>query len=122
MRRALTLGVSQSCGVLQASAGGKKRKRKRVLKSKMFVDEEEGCMGKSGCLPHFYGSNFYCGCTEGFYGSASHGLRKRFRISQHHFVILLSTSCSQIEAAALSVKAWVEVLELLLKARSFKLV
>ncbi|NXL88951.1 DPOD3 polymerase, partial [Alectura lathami] len=28
----------------EASAGGKKRKRKRVLKSKMFVDEEEGCM------------------------------------------------------------------------------
>lgn len=68
------------------------------------------------------GLTFYCGCTEGFYGSASHGLRKRFRISRHHFVILLSTSCSQIEAAALSVKAWVEVLELLLKARSFKLV
>jgi len=76
-------------------------------------------MGKSGCLPHFYGSNFYCGCTEGFYGSASHGLRKRFTVSQHHFVILLSTSCSQV---ALSVKVWVEVSELLLKARSFKLV
>ncbi|OXB70413.1 UNVERIFIED_CONTAM: hypothetical protein H355_011115 [Colinus virginianus] len=28
----------------EASAGGKKRKRKRVLKSKMFIDEEEGCM------------------------------------------------------------------------------
>ncbi|XP_042748357.1 DNA polymerase delta subunit 3-like [Lagopus leucura] len=28
----------------EASTGGKKRKRKRVLKSKMFVDEEEGCM------------------------------------------------------------------------------
>ncbi|NXG72476.1 DPOD3 polymerase, partial [Baryphthengus martii] len=27
-----------------ASAGGRKRKRKRVLKSKMFIDEEEGCM------------------------------------------------------------------------------
>ncbi|KAK2513507.1 Pold3 [Columba guinea] len=26
------------------SAGGRKRKRKRVLKSKMFIDEEEGCM------------------------------------------------------------------------------
>ncbi|XP_037232898.1 DNA polymerase delta subunit 3 isoform X1 [Falco rusticolus] len=25
-------------------AGGRKRKRKRVLKSKMFIDEEEGCM------------------------------------------------------------------------------
>ncbi|XP_025967251.2 DNA polymerase delta subunit 3 isoform X2 [Dromaius novaehollandiae] len=28
----------------EVSAGGRKRKRKRVLKSKMFVDEEEGCM------------------------------------------------------------------------------
>ncbi|XP_051464695.1 DNA polymerase delta subunit 3 isoform X2 [Apus apus] len=28
----------------EASAGGRKRKRKRVLKSKMFIDEEEGCM------------------------------------------------------------------------------
>ncbi|XP_074906401.1 DNA polymerase delta subunit 3 isoform X1 [Buteo buteo] len=28
----------------EVSAGGKKRKRKRVLKSKMFIDEEEGCM------------------------------------------------------------------------------
>ncbi|KAM9204919.1 DNA polymerase delta subunit 3 isoform 1-T1 [Mergus octosetaceus] len=28
----------------EVSAGGKRRKRKRVLKSKMFVDEEEGCM------------------------------------------------------------------------------
>ncbi|NXC62484.1 DPOD3 polymerase, partial [Aleadryas rufinucha] len=32
----------------EGSAGGRKRKRKRVLKSKMFIDEEEGCMGKSG--------------------------------------------------------------------------
>ncbi|NXI78992.1 DPOD3 polymerase, partial [Rhipidura dahli] len=32
----------------EGSAGGKKRKRKRVLKSKMFIDEEEGCMGKTG--------------------------------------------------------------------------
>ncbi|NXO86024.1 DPOD3 polymerase, partial [Sitta europaea] len=30
------------------AAGGRKRKRKRVLKSKMFIDEEEGCMGKTG--------------------------------------------------------------------------
>ncbi|KFV15547.1 DNA polymerase delta subunit 3, partial [Tauraco erythrolophus] len=29
---------------MEASAGGRKRKRKRVLKSKMFIDEEEGCM------------------------------------------------------------------------------
>ncbi|XP_071418323.1 DNA polymerase delta subunit 3 isoform X2 [Pithys albifrons albifrons] len=29
---------------MQMSAGGRKRKRKRVLKSKMFIDEEEGCM------------------------------------------------------------------------------
>ncbi|XP_069739414.1 DNA polymerase delta subunit 3 [Phaenicophaeus curvirostris] len=29
---------------MEVSAGGKKRKRKRVLKSKMFIDEEEGCM------------------------------------------------------------------------------
>uniref|UniRef100_A0A8C6ZMY0 DNA polymerase delta subunit 3 n=1 Tax=Nothoprocta perdicaria TaxID=30464 RepID=A0A8C6ZMY0_NOTPE len=29
---------------LLVSAGGKRRKRKRVLKSKMFIDEEEGCM------------------------------------------------------------------------------
>ncbi|OWK51503.1 DNA polymerase delta subunit 3 isoform X2 [Lonchura striata] len=28
----------------EVSAGGKKRKRKRVLKSRMFIDEEEGCM------------------------------------------------------------------------------
>ncbi|KAM6317057.1 LOW QUALITY PROTEIN: DNA polymerase delta subunit 3 [Aegotheles albertisi] len=28
----------------EASAGGKRRKRKRVLKSKMFIDEEDGCM------------------------------------------------------------------------------
>ncbi|NXE85141.1 DPOD3 polymerase, partial [Cochlearius cochlearius] len=28
----------------EGSAGGRKRKRKRVLKSKMFIDEEEGCM------------------------------------------------------------------------------
>ncbi|XP_025897332.1 DNA polymerase delta subunit 3 [Nothoprocta perdicaria] len=28
----------------EVSAGGKRRKRKRVLKSKMFIDEEEGCM------------------------------------------------------------------------------
>ncbi|XP_068275124.1 DNA polymerase delta subunit 3 isoform X2 [Nyctibius grandis] len=28
----------------EVSAGGRKRKRKRVLKSKMFIDEEEGCM------------------------------------------------------------------------------
>ncbi|XP_010285425.1 PREDICTED: DNA polymerase delta subunit 3, partial [Phaethon lepturus] len=28
----------------EVSVGGKKRKRKRVLKSKMFIDEEEGCM------------------------------------------------------------------------------
>uniref|UniRef100_A0A8B9MGB4 DNA polymerase delta subunit 3 n=1 Tax=Accipiter nisus TaxID=211598 RepID=A0A8B9MGB4_9AVES len=28
----------------EVSAGGKKRKRKRVLKSKMFIDEEEDCM------------------------------------------------------------------------------
>ncbi|NXA76661.1 DPOD3 polymerase, partial [Thryothorus ludovicianus] len=32
----------------EVSAGGRKRKRKRVLKSKMFIDEEEGCMGKTG--------------------------------------------------------------------------
>ncbi|NXR34527.1 DPOD3 polymerase, partial [Zosterops hypoxanthus] len=32
----------------EGSAGGRKRKRKRVLKSKMFIDEEEGCMGKTG--------------------------------------------------------------------------
>ncbi|NWZ42897.1 DPOD3 polymerase, partial [Brachypodius atriceps] len=32
----------------EGSAAGRKRKRKRVLKSKMFIDEEEGCMGKSG--------------------------------------------------------------------------
>ncbi|NXO25702.1 DPOD3 polymerase, partial [Cisticola juncidis] len=32
----------------EESAGGRRRKRRRVLKSKMFVDEEEGCMGKSG--------------------------------------------------------------------------
>ncbi|XP_077030749.1 DNA polymerase delta subunit 3 isoform X1 [Agelaius phoeniceus] len=30
----------------EVSAGGRKRKRKRVLKSKMFIDEEEGCMGR----------------------------------------------------------------------------
>ncbi|XP_027600004.1 DNA polymerase delta subunit 3 isoform X2 [Pipra filicauda] len=29
---------------MEVSAGGRKRKRKRVLKSKMFIDEEEGCM------------------------------------------------------------------------------
>ncbi|KAM6140475.1 DNA polymerase delta subunit 3 isoform 2-T2 [Pterocles gutturalis] len=29
---------------MEVSAGGKKRKRKRVLKSKMFIDEEDGCM------------------------------------------------------------------------------
>ncbi|KFV49924.1 DNA polymerase delta subunit 3, partial [Gavia stellata] len=29
---------------VEVSAGGRKRKRKRVLKSKMFIDEEEGCM------------------------------------------------------------------------------
>ncbi|XP_063275362.1 DNA polymerase delta subunit 3 [Prinia subflava] len=28
----------------EGSAGGRRRKRKRVLKSKMFIDEEEGCM------------------------------------------------------------------------------
>ncbi|XP_074962363.1 DNA polymerase delta subunit 3 isoform X3 [Phalacrocorax aristotelis] len=28
----------------EVSAGGRKRKRKRVLKSKMFIDEEDGCM------------------------------------------------------------------------------
>ncbi|XP_066196841.1 DNA polymerase delta subunit 3 isoform X2 [Sylvia atricapilla] len=28
----------------EGSAAGRKRKRKRVLKSKMFIDEEEGCM------------------------------------------------------------------------------
>ncbi|XP_030120395.1 DNA polymerase delta subunit 3 isoform X2 [Taeniopygia guttata] len=28
----------------EVSAGGRKRKRKRVLKSRMFIDEEEGCM------------------------------------------------------------------------------
>ncbi|NXI35790.1 DPOD3 polymerase, partial [Galbula dea] len=28
----------------EAPAAGRKRKRKRVLKSKMFIDEEEGCM------------------------------------------------------------------------------
>ncbi|NXH14578.1 DPOD3 polymerase, partial [Bucco capensis] len=28
----------------EVPAGGRKRKRKRVLKSKMFIDEEEGCM------------------------------------------------------------------------------
>ncbi|KAM7127922.1 DNA polymerase delta subunit 3 isoform 2-T2 [Ciconia maguari] len=28
----------------EVSAGGRRRKRKRVLKSKMFIDEEEGCM------------------------------------------------------------------------------
>ncbi|NXQ51300.1 DPOD3 polymerase, partial [Catharus fuscescens] len=32
----------------EVSAAGRKRKRKRVLKSKMFIDEEEGCMGKAG--------------------------------------------------------------------------
>ncbi|NXM22276.1 DPOD3 polymerase, partial [Ploceus nigricollis] len=36
----------------EVSAGGRKRKRKRVLKSKMFIDEEEGCMGDvSGAQP-----------------------------------------------------------------------
>lgn len=79
-------------------------------------------MGKSGCLPRFCGSNFSCTSTEDFYGSASRGLRRRFIISQHRFVILLSTSCSQVEVAALPVKAWVEVSELLLKARSFTLI
>ncbi|XP_071612265.1 DNA polymerase delta subunit 3 isoform X2 [Heliangelus exortis] len=29
---------------MEVSAGGRKRKRKRVLKSKMFIDQEEGCM------------------------------------------------------------------------------
>ncbi|NWX38065.1 DPOD3 polymerase, partial [Notiomystis cincta] len=32
----------------EGPAGARKRKRKRVLKSKMFIDEEEGCMGKTG--------------------------------------------------------------------------
>ncbi|NWH39585.1 DPOD3 polymerase, partial [Chloropsis hardwickii] len=32
----------------EVPAGGRRRKRKRVLKSKMFIDEEEGCMGKTG--------------------------------------------------------------------------
>ncbi|NXD45344.1 DPOD3 polymerase, partial [Copsychus sechellarum] len=32
----------------EVPAAGRKRKRKRVLKSKMFIDEEEGCMGKAG--------------------------------------------------------------------------
>ncbi|NWT15710.1 DPOD3 polymerase, partial [Vireo altiloquus] len=36
----------------EGSAGGRKRKRKRVLKSKMFIDEEEGCMGKTDCALH----------------------------------------------------------------------
>ncbi|NXQ23665.1 DPOD3 polymerase, partial [Alaudala cheleensis] len=36
----------------EGSAAVKKRKRKRVLKSKMFIDEEEGCMGKTGCALH----------------------------------------------------------------------
>lgn len=45
-------GFSQCCHVPQVSAGGRKRKRKRVLKSKMFIDEEEGCMGKAGCALH----------------------------------------------------------------------
>ncbi|NWW72192.1 DPOD3 polymerase, partial [Climacteris rufus] len=36
----------------EVPAGGRKRKRKRVLKSKMFIDEEEGCMGKAGCALH----------------------------------------------------------------------
>ncbi|NXC27424.1 DPOD3 polymerase, partial [Campylorhamphus procurvoides] len=33
---------------MEVSAGGRKRKRKRVLKSKMFIDKEEGYMGKAG--------------------------------------------------------------------------
>ncbi|XP_071612360.1 DNA polymerase delta subunit 3 isoform X3 [Heliangelus exortis] len=36
---------------MEVSAGGRKRKRKRVLKSKMFIDQEEGCMAPSSLLP-----------------------------------------------------------------------
>ncbi|NXK20466.1 DPOD3 polymerase, partial [Arenaria interpres] len=39
---ALKTELEPAC--MEVSAGGRKRKRKRVLKSKMFIDEEEGCM------------------------------------------------------------------------------
>lgn len=95
----LTLDFSQYCNVLQVSAGGKKRKRKRVLKSKMFIDEEEGCMGK---IPQW--NWLHWRCVEDFYRPASPRLWKRFTKSLCYSP---STSCSQTEVTALLVKAWV---------------
>ncbi|NWI92381.1 DPOD3 polymerase, partial [Pitta sordida] len=39
---ALKTELEPAC--VEVPAGGRRRKRKRVLKSKMFIDEEEGCM------------------------------------------------------------------------------
>ncbi|NXM70088.1 DPOD3 polymerase, partial [Serilophus lunatus] len=41
---ALKTELEPACMEVSVSAGGRRRKRKRVLKSKMFIDEEEGCM------------------------------------------------------------------------------
>ncbi|RMC01770.1 hypothetical protein DUI87_21788 [Hirundo rustica rustica] len=38
------LKTEQESASTEGSGGARKRKRKRVLKSKMFIDEEEGCM------------------------------------------------------------------------------
>lgn len=81
----LTPDFSRYCNVLQVSAGGKKRKRKRVLKSKMFVDEEEGCMGKT--VPHTsVGLIFIVVVLKVFAGQPLPG---RGRGSQYHFILLL---------------------------------
>lgn len=80
---ALTLDFSQYLNVPQVSAGGRKRKRKRVLKSKMFIDDEEGCMGKLSSTPRW---NYTEDVLKMFEGQPLPGLE---RGSQNHFAVPL---------------------------------
>lgn len=95
-----TPGFSQCCNVLQGSAAGRKRKRKRVLKSKMFIDEEEGCMGKSGCALHSLELTLLAILT----GQPLPGLWKRFTKALSYPAW---NSCPQTEVTVPLVKAWV---------------
>ncbi|XP_058681476.1 DNA polymerase delta subunit 3 isoform X2 [Ammospiza caudacuta] len=56
----------------EVSAGGRKRKRRRVLKSKMFIDEEEGCMGFHSPLgnPDSWFHSSHPLCERGMQGPA----------------------------------------------------
>lgn len=60
-----------------------------MLKSKMFIDEEEGCMGKTGCALHSLELTLLAIVT----GQPLPGLEGG---SQNHLVILLGTPAPRL--------------------------